>query len=164
MLALFLNRKAIMNAQPNSQITQKQTGFTLIELMITVAIIGILAAVAVPNYIDYMRRGAIADMLSELQDVKLRMEQRFGDNRDYASTSDAAKCAVPDVTKSNYVLNCVLTNGKQGFTFTATGGGSVAGFVYTANEAGTKTTTSLGAGWSTGVTLPATRWITKKGG
>lgn len=164
MFALFLNRKATMDAQSNSSVDSRQTGFTLIELMIVVAIVGILAAVAVPNYIDYMRRGAIADMLSELQDVKLRMEQRFGDNRDYASTTDATKCAVPNVTKPNYALTCVLTNTKQGFIFTATGDGSIANFVYTTDEAGTKTTTSLRTDWSTNVTLPATRWITKKGG
>ncbi len=150
--------------QINSRLPQKQSGFTLIEVMIVVAILAILMAVAVPNYVDYMRRGALADMLSELQDVKLRMEQRFGDNRDYASTSDTTKCAVADVTKTNYALSCVLTNASQGFTYTATGSGTIAGFSYTTNEAGTKATTALGAGWDSGVTLPAARWITKKGG
>ena len=148
--------------KPNSM--SRQSGFTLIEVMIVVAIIGILAAVAVPNYTDYMRRGAIADMLSELQDVKLRMEQRFGDNRNYASTTVAANCAVPNVSKSSYTLSCVLTNVDQGFTFTATGAGNITGFMYTTDESGTKRTTALGANWGAAVTLPATRWITKKGG
>ena len=142
----------------------RQIGFTLIELMITVAIIGILASIAVPNYADYMRRGNIADMLSELQDAKLRMEQRYGDNRDYASPADAGRCAVADSTKPGFVLTCVLTNTKQGFTFTAAGAGGISGFVYTTNESSVKSTTALGAGWGGGVSLPATRWITKKGG
>jgi len=49
-------------------------GFTLIELMITVAVVGILAAVAFPSYTNYIRRGKIAEAQSTLSDLRLRAE------------------------------------------------------------------------------------------
>ncbi len=58
-------------------------GFTLIEVMITVAIIAILAAVALPNYIDYVTRSRLVEAKSNLSDMRTRLEQYFLDNRSY---------------------------------------------------------------------------------
>ena len=65
-------------------------GFTLIELMIVVAIIGILAAVALPAYNDYVRRGKIANATSVLSMMRVQMEQYFQDNRTYVGACVAA--------------------------------------------------------------------------
>jgi type IV pilus assembly protein PilE len=60
-------------------------GFTLIELMITVAVIGILAAVAYPSYQDYFRRGVRSQGQQFLMDIAQRQEQYFLDQRAYAT-------------------------------------------------------------------------------
>ncbi|HTS84956.1 MAG TPA: prepilin-type N-terminal cleavage/methylation domain-containing protein, partial [Usitatibacter sp.] len=56
-------------------------GFTLIEVMIVVAIIAILAAIAVPSYQDYVTRGRIIEATGGLGDARNKMEQYFQDNR-----------------------------------------------------------------------------------
>ena len=62
---------------------QGQQGFTLIELMIVVAIIGILASIAVPNYTEYVRSGKAIEATAALGDQRVKMEQYFQDNRTY---------------------------------------------------------------------------------
>ena len=149
---------------PNSQMN-KLRGFTLIELMIVVAIIGIIAAVAVPNYIDYVRRGHVADMTSAMSEAKLRVEQRYADSRTYNN----ALCSAGGVTiqdTENHTIVCVTpalpaSNPYQTYTITGTGKASIVGFVYTVNETGAKNST-LGAQWGGGAV--AGRWIMKKGG
>jgi type IV pilus assembly protein PilE len=131
----------------------KQTqGFTLIELMIAVAIIGILASVAIPSYQDYVTRGKLADAFGALSDWSLRMEQYNQDNRSYLNGMD---CGVATPTANSFTLSCAAT--ATTYTLTATGTGSVASFVYTLNQSGTKTSaTSWGSS--------ASCWVTGRGG
>ena len=60
-----------------------QKGFTLIELMIVVVVIGILSAIAMPAYTDYVKRGKAAEATATLADMRIKMEQFFQDNRTY---------------------------------------------------------------------------------
>lgn len=62
-----------------------QRGFTLIELMITVAIVAILAAVAYPSYTKYVQRGYRSEGIAMLNDAVARMERYYAQNNSYAA-------------------------------------------------------------------------------
>ena len=141
------------------------SGFTLIEVMITVAIIGILAAIALPNYSDYVRRGQITEATGNLASHRVQMEQWYQDNRVYTVNADGTGgCGFPRPTNTaNFTYTCVPGNvggAGQSFTTTATGAGtSNTGFAYTIDQSNTRTS-ATGAIWG-GVTSNST-WLTKK--
>ena len=70
----------------------REGGFTMIEVMMVVAIVAILAAIALPNYSDYIKRGKIIEATSALSDARTRFEQSFLDNRTYADVGTST-CA-----------------------------------------------------------------------
>ena len=71
-------------------------GFTLIELMIVVAIVGILAAVAYPSYQDHVRKGNRAAAQAFMMEVAQRQQQYLLNNRSYAESLAALGCFSPD--------------------------------------------------------------------
>lgn len=85
-----------------------QRGFTLIELMIAVAIVGILASIALPSYQDYVRKGRRADAQAFMHEVASRQQHFLVDRRMYASTLDALGLAAPSSVSPHY--NITLTN------------------------------------------------------
>jgi len=142
---------------------QVARGFTLIEVMIVVAIVGILAAVALPAYSDYITRGRIPDATSNLAAKQTKMEQWFQDNRSYYATGSTTACYVPDdSTTSQYFNFACTTTGGTTYTLTATGKGAMNGFTYTVNESGARSTTVNFTGWT--AHTPNNCWVTKKGG
>ncbi|MFA7349491.1 MAG: prepilin-type N-terminal cleavage/methylation domain-containing protein [Methylotenera sp.] len=131
-------------------------GFTLIELMIVVAIIGILASIAVPAYSDYILRGRAAEATSKLADLRVKMEQSFQDNRFYTCPT-AAELA----SGAQYFGYGCATVGvpAMAYTLTATGDATrgMTGFAFTIDENNAKTSTFAG--------YPgATCWLTSKTG
>jgi type IV pilus assembly protein PilE len=142
-----------------------QRGFTLIELMIAVAIVAILVAVALPSYRDYVLRGQLADARNLLSSTAARLEQFYQDNRNYGSTNAACGLAMP--TNANFTFTCDWGSGgapfgtDQAFLMTATGTGSTNGFTFTINQRGEQRTTAVPSGWGT-ATINC--WVTRKGG
>jgi type IV pilus assembly protein PilE len=133
-------------------------GFTLIELMIAVAIVGILAAVALPAYTDYVLRSNVPQATSRLATLQVQMEQFFQDNRTYVG---APGCNA-DTTSSRFFDFSCSAQTATAFTLQAVGKGSMAGFTYTVNQQGLRTTAAVPTGWS--APSPNTCWVTRKGG
>lgn len=101
----------------------KQSGFTLIELMIVVAIIGILASISYPNYRDYVLRSEESLAKTSLVELSVNLERYFSENNSYedADTSLVFSSTVP-ANSSNVTHNITLavTNSGSQYTLTAT--------------------------------------------
>ncbi|MGR9091674.1 MAG: type IV pilin protein [Gammaproteobacteria bacterium] len=105
---------------------KKAAGFTLIELMIVVAIVGILAAVAYPSYQEYGRRAKRAEGRGALLDAATRLERYYSDNNQFTDLGTAKIKTTSD--KGNYNLSVALEGNNQSYTLTAA---PVAAFVDT---------------------------------
>lgn len=143
--------------------TIRAGGFTLIELMIAVAILGILVAVAYPSYRDYVVRGQLVDATTGLSTVQADMERHFQDNRSYATVGTfTTPCAVTAANRTfgNFLVSCSAVAATT-FTLQAVGSGPTAGFTFTVNHQNVRATTAVPTG--SGYVTCATRWILKKG-
>jgi type IV pilus assembly protein PilE len=113
-------------------------GFTLIEVMVVVAIVAILAAVALPSYRDYVRRSQVTEAPTFLSDYQIKMEQFYQDNRSYGNGG----CVTGGAVATSWTF---ATSGAKYFTFTCTGNNANAqgfqGFVITATGLTTKAST-----------------------
>lgn len=133
---------------------QRIRGFTLIELMIVVAVIGILSAIAYPSYSEYVQRSRIAEATANLSEMRIRQERFFQDNRTYAGAGTTCGAVLPVTDSFGYA--CVAATANT-YVVTATGGASVNGFAFTINQDNARTTTSP---WVTGT---VNCWVSRRG-
>lgn len=115
----------------------RENGFTLIEVMVVVAIVAILASIAVPSYSRYVFRARVPEALETLSTMAARLEQRYQDVGSYGA---ADACAVANINTQYFAVTCALTDEGQGFALTATGAGPMAGATYTLNHQGARDT------------------------
>lgn len=119
-------------------LNRQMAGFTLIELMIVVAIIGIISAIAYPSYTEYVLRGNRSEAQAFLNDAAARQERYYAQNNTYADTNAKLGYATANSSSSKYTL--AITNASATtYTLTATPANtdSKCGNL-TLNQAGTK--------------------------
>lgn len=128
---------------------RRAQGFTLIELMVVVGIIGILVAIAMPAYNDYLRKGRRAEAQAQLMNLAQQEEQYFLDARAYALAASALNVTIPTSVSTYYTITFVTTDGPPPtFSISATPIGDQA-----KDSCGTLTITSAGTkSASTGAT------------
>ena len=145
--------------------TSRFGGFTLIEVMITVAVIAILAAIALPSYIDYITRSKLVEAKTNLSDMRTRLEQYFLDNRSYPTAPGdclayapgappAGKIYLPANIK-NFTIDCPTMDGTN-YQVRAQG----LGFTFTIDQTNLKQTPFVPAGWTSSTVC----WVSRKNG
>jgi|SRR5680860_574556 len=135
----------------NMKINHAQKGFTLIELMIVVAIIGILAAIAIPQYQDYIARSQVTRVVGEISALKTSAEEQL--MRGVAPS--------PDLASVGFTSSDLLSGNSAAFladgsgTMTGTMGGSSSSAVDGAVITLTRTTSGA---WTCAITAPGGGW------
>jgi type IV pilus assembly protein PilE len=133
-------------------------GFSLIEILVAVAIVGILTAIAIPAYGSYVLRTRLTEAFAGLAGVQPNAEQYWANQRTFVGLDTETPSRMPP-TSSNFTY--ALSNASaSSYTVTATGQGPAAGFVYTIDQSGARATTSVPTGW----TASTSCWVDRKGG
>lgn len=125
---------------------KRQAGFSLIELMIVVAIIGVLTAFALPAYSSYMLRTRLTEAFTGLASIQPRMEQHWANTRTYAGFDELTPRQLP-ADSEHFTFE--LTEASAGaYLVTATGQGAAEGFAYTIDQNGNRVTTAVPDDWT----------------
>jgi type IV pilus assembly protein PilE len=139
-------------------------GFTLIEVMITVVIVGILAAIALPSYNAFITRGKLMDAHTKLADLRGKQEIYWSNNNSYVSAGTTCGVeALGVITAYNSDVGApfdvACTGSATTYLITATGRAAkgMNSFVLTVDQANAKT--SAATGWTS-----ASCWFVRKNG
>ncbi|HEY8354317.1 MAG TPA: type IV pilin protein [Methylophilaceae bacterium] len=140
--------------------SQGMSGFTLVELIIVVAIVGILSTVAFPAYQDYVARGKVTEAVSGLADLRVKLEQYFQDNRTYVGYVDGScnrsSDGKPAVTAKSFSFTCETASDSFKITATGISTAGMSGYSYDIDHNNERNSTVPGGSGPC--------WIMKKGG
>jgi type IV pilus assembly protein PilE len=136
----------------------KPVGFTLIELLIAVAIVGVLAAIALPAYNQYVVRGKLTEAYANLLAIRTQAEQWFQDNRTY----NGMPCSTTNAKYFGY--SCTYPVGGYIVSATGVAATDVDGMVFTIDNNNARATTITGAAAAKGWIGNASCWIVRKNG
>ena len=149
-------------------------GFTLIELMITVAVVAILAAVALPIYRNYVIRGQLVAQTNALASFRALMEQFYQDNRQYTNVTTAtptilSPCNDPSVQKNypTFTLSCAssrLTATTYLLQAQALSTALSAGAAYTVDNTNAMATTGFPTNWGSVPGYAGSCWLLRQAG
>jgi prepilin-type N-terminal cleavage/methylation domain-containing protein len=134
-----------MLARIRKSMEEKDEGFTLIELLVVIIIIGILAAIAIPVFLNQRKKAVEAGMKSDLRSVANELETYYTDNQQYPVNTTVTQAA-KTVTVGTGGSTVRLSDPQSTFTMDALGAG---GESYCLHMTNTKVG---GAGWSYGNT------------
>lgn len=136
-----------MLARIRKSIDEKDQGFTLIELLVVIIIIGILAAIAIPVFLNQRKKATEASMKSDLRTVANEMETYFTDSQTYPAITQAGQTVTVGsnavtVSSGNEIATSTAATGT--FCLTATNTNVVAGvsWVYDSDAGGVVKATS----------------------
>jgi type IV pilus assembly protein PilE len=151
---------AVFESRIVSTALHRGRGFTLLEVLIVVAIVGVLAAIALPNYSDYVKRGKIIEATQRLSEARVKLEQFYLDNRKY--TGGCANVRTGAGSSDTFDLTCATPTDTT-YTITVTGVATqgMGSFDYSINEKNEKKTAGVAPGWSVGT---GDCWVTRKDG
>jgi type IV pilus assembly protein PilE len=153
----FIDDFLQMNAMQLPITSRTSSGFTLIELMVTLVIAGVLAAIAIPMYKDYIVSGDIVEATNTLSALRAQMEQYYQDNRTYQDVSGSkpainSPCGDAMLSSLNnglkyFTVTCPTLTATT-YTLVATGISSkpTSGFIYNLDNYNTQSST-MGAAW-----------------
>lgn len=128
--------------------SKKIAGFTLVEALITVVIIGILTSIGMPIYSEYALRGKIPEATAELNSRRVKAMQHEDSNRTFQDVTGTPNPACISVTSGkNFDFNCDIQT-KDTFRVVATGKSAMTGFKYTIDQNNAKTSTITRPGWT----------------
>jgi type IV pilus assembly protein PilE len=118
----------------------KSRGFSLIELLVTLAILGIIAAIAIPSYNDTVRKGRRADAKTTLVKLAQNLERCFSEHNSYQVASGCTNHNNTASDEGYYTITSVQNATSYTLTATATGGQAddTHCTAFTINQAGTK--------------------------
>lgn len=135
----------------------KKNGFTLVQILFVIAIIGMISAFAIPAYSSYTRQTELQEAFMKLLDLRTQQDLYWTNDHDYGTT-DCSIGALPTPSKY-FTYICNINNSKQGYLITAKGQGGLLNYNFTIDQSGNRVTIDFPG--ATG--LPASCWMTSPG-
>lgn len=140
---MFLQKRGLVQLM-KSKFKERQSGFTLVELMIVAAIVAILAAVALPNYKDYVERGYVTTASADLVALSLALTNRFQRQLSYptvttTSTADTKSEVTGWAPAETQYFDFKMTSTTSDYTLTAEGKSRLNGCTLTLQDDNTRT-------------------------